>query len=93
MALFRQSRHNGEASMEVEISKAQEDIEAVRSRMREMVGEINSQGIIVRDADRGLVDFPALREGREVFLCWLRGEESIQFWHGTDEGYASRKPL
>ena len=41
----------------------------------------------------GLVDFPAVRQDQEVFLCWVRGEDVIQYWHGTNEGYASRKAL
>ena len=49
--------------------------------------------IVVRDLDRGLVDFPALREGREVYLCWVDGEPDIEFWHDLDAGFAGRRPL
>ena len=50
--------------------------------------------IVVRDLDRGLVDFPALREGEEVYLCWLADdEEEISFWHHLDAGFAGRQPL
>src|SRR6478735_4005297 len=45
------------------------------------------------DLDRGLVDFPALRQGEEVLLCWQVGEDTVAFWHGLDEGFAGRKPL
>jgi len=41
----------------------------------------------------GLVDFPHLRDGEEVHLCWKCGEDEIRHWHGLDEGYAARKPL
>jgi len=49
--------------------------------------------IVVRDLDRGLVDFPALRQGEEVLLCWQLGEDEVAFWHGLEEGFAGRKPL
>jgi hypothetical protein len=57
------------------------------------VEELNGLGVLVKDLDRGLVDFPALREGREVLLCWQVGEDEVAFWHGIDEGFAGRKPL
>ena len=50
-------------------------------------------GVLVKDLDRGLVDFPALRHGEEVLLCWQVGEDAIAYWHGVDEGFAGRKPL
>jgi hypothetical protein len=49
--------------------------------------------IVLRDLDRGLVDFPALRDGREVYLCWVDGEDDIEYWHDLDAGYAGRQPL
>ena len=49
--------------------------------------------IVLRDLDRGLLDFPALRDGREVYLCWVDGEADIGFWHELDAGYAGRQPL
>jgi hypothetical protein len=50
-------------------------------------------GVLVKDLDRGLVDFPALHEGEEVLLCWQVGEVEVAYWHTLDEGYAGRKPL
>jgi len=50
-------------------------------------------GLLVKDLDAGLVDFPALREGEEVLLCWQVGEDEVANWHGVDEGFAGRKPL
>jgi hypothetical protein len=55
--------------------------------------ELDAVDIVVRDLDRGLVDFPALREGREVYLCWEEGEAEIGFWHDLDAGFAGRQPL
>jgi hypothetical protein len=50
-------------------------------------------GVLVKDLDTGLVDFPALHEGEEVLLCWQVGEDEVAHWHGVDEGFAGRKPL
>jgi hypothetical protein len=49
--------------------------------------------IVLRDLDRGLIDFPALRDGEEVYLCWIDGEPAIEFWHELDAGYAGRQAL
>ena len=57
------------------------------------LAQLQGAGIVVRDAQRGLVDFPALRNGREVYLCWLSGEPRIEFWHEPDTGFAGRRPL
>jgi hypothetical protein len=49
--------------------------------------------IVVRDLERGLVDFPSLIEGREVYLCWLLDEPSVGHWHAVESGFAGRRPL
>ena len=54
---------------------------------------IQEMGVQIKDFDRGLVDFPHLREGREVFLCWELDEDDIEFWHDLDTGYAGRERL
>jgi hypothetical protein len=62
--------------------------------LRAAAGELQSMEIVLRDLDRGLVDFPALMEGREVYLCWVQGEEdSIDYWHDLDAGFPGRQPL
>ena len=57
------------------------------------MAEFAERDIVLRDLDRGLIDFPAVREGREVYLCWVDGEDDIAFWHDLDAGYAGRQPL
>jgi hypothetical protein len=57
------------------------------------IGELEAVGIILRDVDRGLVDFPAIRDGEEIYLCWLLDEAEIAFWHEPDAGFAGRQPL
>lgn len=56
--------------------------------------ELQSVEVVVRDLDRGLVDFPAIIDGEEVYLCWVDTEEDdIEFWHGLDDGYPGRQEL
>jgi hypothetical protein len=57
------------------------------------VEQLEALGVLVKDLDRGLVDFPALRGDEEVLLCWEVGEDEVAYWHGVDEGFAGRKPL
>ena len=61
--------------------------------MRNALVELQAMEVVLRDLDRGLVDFPALRDGREVFLCWEEGEDEVAFWHDLDAGYGGRRPL
>lgn len=61
--------------------------------VRETLGGIQALGIVVRDIDRGLIDFPAIRDQREVYLCWELDEEQIGFWHDLESGYGDRRPL
>jgi hypothetical protein len=59
-----------------------------------LVEELNADGIIVRDAERGLIDFPALApSGATYLLCWLDGEDAIEWWHWPEAGFAGRTPL
>src|SRR5262245_42317372 len=55
--------------------------------------EILSHGIEIKDFEQGLCDFPHEREGKIVYLCWQRGEQSIEWWHDLDAGFAGRQPL
>jgi hypothetical protein len=62
--------------------------------LRAAVAELTDQGIVLRDVDAGLVDFPArLEDGREYLLCWVLGEPEVAFWHWPDAGFAGRRPL
>lgn len=70
--------------LEVEISEIAEGIHTLQAH-------INAKGIVVRDLEMGLVDFPAVRDGRQVWLCWRLADPRVAFWHGTDEGYTSRR--
>jgi hypothetical protein len=66
---------------------------AVVAELERCVDALEELGVQVKDVDLGLVDFPALREGEAVLLCWHVGEERVEWWHGVEEGYAGRKPV
>lgn len=61
--------------------------------LQSAAAELNAVDVVVRDLDRGLVDFPALRDGREVYLCWEENEAEITTWHETDAGFSGRQDL
>ncbi|HVA03392.1 MAG TPA: DUF2203 domain-containing protein [Acidimicrobiales bacterium] len=60
---------------------------------KEALAELEEEGIILRDPERGLIDFTALHNGREVLLCWQLGEDELAWWHFPDDGFAGRRPL
>ena len=81
-------------------SRTRDQLEQQRSLLDEVVSQINlkadsisERGILVKGVEPGLVDFPSLREGREVYLCWREGEAQIDFWHEMDTGFTGRQPL
>lgn len=61
--------------------------------LRRRLAELSAREIVLRDLERGLIDFPAVRASREVYLCWIEGEPDIEFWHDLDTGYAGRRPV
>ena len=61
--------------------------------LRDAMIWLRDREIVLRDLDRGLVDFPALRDGAEVYLCWQEGEDEIAFWHDPEAGFAGRRPI
>lgn len=62
--------------------------------MTATVGELEALGVQLKDFSRGLIDFPSLRDGRVVLLCWQLGEgDRLEWWHDVDAGFAGRTPL
>ena len=61
--------------------------------VRRLLAALQEAGIVIRDIDRGLIDFPALLDGREVYLCWQLGEDGVDHWHDLEAGYGGRQPL
>ncbi len=76
-----------------EPSELDEQLQREAEAVAHAVEELQALGVLVKDLDRGLVDFPALRDGEEVLLCWQVGEGEVAYWHGLEEGFAGRKPL
>jgi hypothetical protein len=77
-----------------------DDLRLTRLRMQGLIDQmaagvarIDALGMTLRDIEHGLVDFPALVAGRQVWLCWQRGESAIGWWHGLDSGFSGRRPL
>ena len=61
--------------------------------LRDSITELRELEMMLRDLDRGLLDFPSLRDGHEVYLCWEEGEDAIRYWHEPEAGFAGRRPL
>jgi hypothetical protein len=77
-----------------------DDLRLTRLRMQGLIDQmaagvarIDALGLTLRDIEHGLVDFPALVAGRQVWLCWQRGETAIGYWHGLETGFSGRRPL
>ncbi len=67
--------------------------EATAGALQQAIEKVQEFGCLVKDLDTGLIDFPTIFQGEEVYLCWKLGEAGIRFWHGVDEGFRGRKPI
>jgi hypothetical protein len=67
--------------------------DAAAAMLKTAVEAVQETGCLIKDLDIGLVDFPTVFRGVEVYLCWKLGEPDIEFWHGVDEGFRGRKPI
>jgi hypothetical protein len=74
-------------------SRAASELAQSFEHLDKLVHQILDTGVIVKDINTGLLDFPCLRDGREIYLCWRLGEERIEYWHEIDAGFAGRQPL
>jgi hypothetical protein len=77
----------------VQVARRKAERARAEQRAKDAVAEIDSIGVQVKDLDIGLLDFPCEVDGQIVLLCWKLGEKAITHWHGTDEGFAGRKPI
>ena len=76
-----------------QLEREREEMTAIVRRMEQAVRQIDAWGVSLRDIGSGLVDIPALANGRPIWLCWQLGEDDIAYWHELDAGIAGRKPL
>jgi hypothetical protein len=84
---------NGGGHTAGDLGAAQAELVELSAAASACVRSLDALGVLVKDADLGLVDFPAVRDGEPVLLCWHVGEDSVAFWHGYEEGFAGRKPV
>jgi hypothetical protein len=84
---------NGEGHAAGDLGAAQSELVELAAASAACVERLAELGTLVKDPDLGLVDFPAVRDGASVLLCWHVGEERVQYWHGYEEGFAGRKPI
>jgi hypothetical protein len=76
-----------------EIAQQRARREQQATKVMESVEKIQQSGCQVKDLDEGVIDFPSLKAGEEIYLCWKLGEKHIEHWHGIDEGFAGRQRL
>ena len=66
----------------------------ILTELASRTGELEALGVQLKDYERGLIDFPSLRDGRVILLCWHLGEgDEVEWWHDVDAGFAGRQPL
>jgi hypothetical protein len=90
--MHRQLAGDGDPSSSEAASRMEQQAAQISEGMRHLAGMLAEMGIQLRDAEMGLVDFPGERDGQAVWLCWRLADPEVAYWHGTDEGYATRKP-
>jgi hypothetical protein len=86
-------RGNGGGIPPALLAAAAAEVERESRKLAHIVDEISEHGAEVKDLDEGLIDFPALRGGETVLLCWKLGEDEIGHWHRVEDGFAGRRPL
>lgn len=84
---------NGGGYAAGDLNEAQTELVGLADAAVACVDKLDELGVQIKDLDTGLLDFPAVRDGTEVELCWQVGEEAVEHWHGLGEGFAGRKPI
>ncbi len=84
---------NGSGIPPAELGALEEAVATAATELAAAIASIQALGVLVKDLDSGLVDFPAKRHGEDVLLCWQLGEDEVAYWHGLEDGYAGRQPL
>jgi len=84
---------NGVGYAASDLNSARTELERLAEEVADVVRELDAIGVVVKDLDLGLLDFPGLRDGEEVELCWQVGEDTVAHWHPLEAGYRGRKPI
>jgi hypothetical protein len=87
------ARTNGHVGHTSSLGEGQSARSALMTEINAELVKLHDLGVELKDPGLGLIDFPSLREGRVVYLCWRLGETAIEYWHETDTGFAGRQPL
>jgi hypothetical protein len=90
--MHRQLEGNGSPDAAATAGRREAEVNGLREGIRNLLMLMAEMGVELRDIEMGLVDFPGERDGTPVWLCWRLADPQVAFWHGTDEGYATRKP-
>jgi hypothetical protein len=95
LTLLMAGRHGASSNplYNEELEQVEAELEKDHDQLRDYVRELQELGVEPKDPFVGLVDFPCLRDGRVVYLCWKLGEPRIDFWHEIEAGFAGRQPL
>lgn len=91
--LERRIKGNGGGIPPATLAESAAEVDRIARELAHTVDEINDEGAQVKDLDEGLIDFPALRRGETVLLCWKLGEDEIRYWHRIEDGFAGRQEL
>lgn len=89
--LLNSTEGNGHRTRD--IADARAAVQAAGAELERAFRELDALGVELKGIETGLLDFPSLRDGRVVYLCWRQGEETIAFWHDVEAGYAGRRPI
>jgi hypothetical protein len=90
----RSSRKHGSSDVYgEELAQVEEDLDQEIGQLQGFIEELEKLGVELKDISRGLVDFRGLMDGREIYLCWLLGEEEVGHWHELDAGFSGRQSL
>ena len=92
-AIERRLKGNGHLGETREFEQKQQAAREVRQGIARMVAEVQELGVEVKDLTTGLVDFRALRDGQEIYLCWRVGEPRVDYWHSLEGGFGARQRL
>lgn len=91
--LQRDRENNGSAEHAEQLAEREQQLREIVRRMQTDVAQIDEWGITLREIGTGLIDFPALANGRPIWLCWRLGETDIEWWHEANVGFDQRQPL
>jgi hypothetical protein len=92
-AIRQQAGGNGHRLAGEQFQQLKREAEFMLDECNSAIKKIESLGCVLKDLQVGLIDFPSMRDGQEVFLCWKPDEAEVGYWHGLTEGFAGRKPI